>query len=323
MKQFQPYFDAFGNIRVMNGWVVQSRTGIRISTGLGSERIRIEADRLEGIVEAAAPARAVFVGGSGRNLISSGLAVPISGALPPVGFFVPTTTDNFQCGIYTITVTGPDDATISDGVDVVAILTTGGTAPVGAFDSTPYGELTYNASLPFTLTVVGEGIGSGVRPDVAVSISTGSAQGGDYLTTAPESYESDTDADWTIEIDPSGSAELRYLGTAMATRATGQPHDPEGDYQATVAGMAAYNLTDDAPVDGEVWWAFVRKIPEAPKAGFTYLEIIEAAGDLSSVVGPTFATTIPSPSTDHYFFALAHSDGAGGVEPIHTGPILW
>ena len=66
---------------------------------------------------------AEFIGGSGRNLICSG-----GGAGLPNGFFRPEIADAWRNGGFYLEVTGASAATISDGTDVVAVLTTGGTA---------------------------------------------------------------------------------------------------------------------------------------------------------------------------------------------------
>ena len=224
---FQGFYDANGDLHITDGVVIQRSSGV---TKLVGERGVFEANtpdpRGADFVAARQATGATFVGGSGRNFISTGLAAG------PVGFFRPTVADTFVLGIFTLVVTGPSAAEISDGADVVAILTTGGLAPAGDYDSTAYGETTYNASAAFVLVLAEEIAGGGALPGVRVSINHGTAQGGVYNPVSIGNYESDVDPDWTLVIDPSGSAELQYLGVAVATRAAGLGYAAGGEYVA-------------------------------------------------------------------------------------------
>ena len=110
----------------------------------------------------------------------------------------------------------------------------------------------------------------------------------------------------------------------MATRAAGySAYDPAGIYEATAAGMAAYNLTDAEPETGETFSALVEIQARTPRAGFAYLTITQAAGVLTSVAGPFFATSLPADSADVYHVPLVQSDGSGGLEQYHTGLLIW
>lgn len=325
MSGFQCHLAVTGDIEVMDGVVLQPRNGVKILTGSGRRFPEVSPDRSPGgFVEASTALGSTFIGGSGRNLFSTGLAPRYSSAPVPAGFFSPTVADQWVLGGFLLTVTGPDDATISDATDVVAILTTGGTAPVGDYDSTSYGAATYGPLVllvgqPFTLTVTAEGTGD--IPGASAIITAGTAQAGIYDASSSALYASAIDPDWTIVIDPSGSAELRYLTDVMATRAAGLAYDPAGTYDATALGMATYNLTTEEPVDGEPWQALVSRIRRAPEAGYAFLTITETAGIITAVAGPFFAGTLPAPAGDDYSFPLAFSDGAN-VEQYHTGAII-
>jgi len=322
MNGFETYYDIAGDLRVLNGEVFQLSTGIRKSTGLGSVGLLLpQADRGD-FTAAVVPAQAIFVGGSGRNLVVSGLPlVASSTAQPPVGFFVPTVAGKYVIGPYVLEVTGPSAATISDATDVVAILTTGGTAPVGDYDSTVYGAATYNGTVAFTLAAVAEGAG-GIPGCIAEASAPSTALSQEFVAVDEVTFEGFDDSDWGIVVAPDGSAELRYLTDVIGTRAAGLPWDPSGAYAATAFGMATFNLTDEEPVDGEPWTMFVRRTPNAPSAGYGYLELVYSGTDLDEVIGPVFGSTLPTPSGSSVFVPLFHSDGAGGVKRIHTGLLV-
>jgi hypothetical protein len=137
---------------------------------------------------------------------------------------------------FTLEVTGASAATISDGVDVVAELTSGGDAPGGSYVATTYGETTYNGGAAFTLTGEKETGWPGTPNNLDVVISGGTAVGGSYTTTDGVIFVSDVDADWTITLNADGSAEMAYDGTVVALRASGPIDDPCGIYESTTAG---------------------------------------------------------------------------------------
>jgi hypothetical protein len=319
---FACVFDRQGNVTVSEGLVFQPKTGVRRRVAGGGAFSPLSKDRSGAEFSAVVAATAgIFVGGSGRNIISAGLPVPASGPMPPIGFFRPSFPGSWKIGVFTLTVSGPSAAVISDGTDDVAELTSGGTAPVGSYVATAYGETTYNDGDPFTLTVTAEGGSVGI-PDARVIISAGSAQAGSYLATDDANYESEDDADWTIVIASDGTAELQYMGDAMATRAAGSLTDPSGLYEANALGMSSYNLTDAEPIDGEPWNAVVDILGKTPRVGWVYLEITETAGTLISVAGPFFASSLPANAGDVYVFPLAYSDGYS-IRKEHSGTIIW
>jgi hypothetical protein len=319
---FQCSYDVNGDIVMADGVVVQPKTGVRIAVGSGVMSSTIAAGRVPQDFIAAMGSRGVtFLGGSGNNVISEGLVDGLSSGEKPVGFFRPISPGVWKLGAFVLEVTGPSAATISDATNVIAELTSGGTAPVGAFDSTTYGETTYNGSDPFTLTVTAEG-GTGGFPDARVEISAGSAIGGIYEAVDQWSYESVDDADWTIEVASDGTANLRYLTDVVATRSAGSPANPFGSYDATALGKADYNLTDAEPVDGEPWVASVGWVARAPRVGYVYLEVVEVSGVLDAVNGPFFGSSLPSNFTDTYYVEVAYSDGYA-MRQDQIGAIIW
>ena len=256
-----------------------------------------------------------FVGGSGRNLIASGLSPSASGPTPPVGLFRPGRPDVYNLGIFTLTVTGASAATIQDATGVIATLTAGGTAPEGNYSASAYGKTTYNSGADFTIAAARESAASGAIPDALLSVTAGTAQQGVYEALTSASYVSATDAAWTILIAADGSAELRSAGAAMAVRAAGATYDPAGCYIASAAGETAHN-------SGATWRALIAIAPRLPRAGFVYLQITQAAGILTAAAGPFFASALPANTADVFHVAIAQSDGLA-IEQYHTGLLIW
>lgn len=313
---FQVFKDRFGNLTVSAGMVVQPRTGARVMVGGGSFS-EIARDRSAPVYESAAPLPGgIFVGGSGRNLVSTGIVVGLSSGDSPVGFWRPAGA-GFRLGGFLL---DPATGQISDGTDIVAEWTTG-TLPEGDYTATTYGETTYNDGDPFTLTVTAEGGDVGI-PSATVTISDGLAQAGGYTATSPDTWESDDDPDWTVTINADGTADLKYLTDIIASRAAGALDDPSGFYESTTLGNA-YNLTDAEPVDGEPWRATVRLESKPTRVGYAYLEITEdGSATLDTVAGPFFASSIPAPAGTVFYFELAYSDGYT-VTQTHSGAVVW
>lgn len=311
--QFQVTADHQGNLRVAGGWVVQHKTGVSIQVaGYDGGRVADAEALADGDEWPALPtADGFFVGGSGRNITVTGLT---AGTLVPVGFYRPIEGGNYRAviGIGEILVTG-SAAVIHDGTDDVATLASWTVVPVGTYVATAYGEATYNGSVAFDLTAADEAGDAGM-PSATVVVTGGTFQEGAYSAAALEIYASDVDGDFTIEVDGSGSADLRYLGTAMATRASGPPDDPRGIYVATATGETDFH-------GGEAWQAIVGLGRVAPVAGWVYLSITESSGVLTAVGGPFFAASLPAPAGEVYAFPLAYCDGINPPEQIHAGMV--
>jgi hypothetical protein len=230
---FTIYVDAKGDLYAAEGTVISRDSGEVFIVAAPAETsdglIGLLADHFRDAAELPSAENAIFLGGSGRNLIITGLA-------DFAGIWTPGRPGFWKLGDFVLEVTGSSAATISDATDVIAILSTGGTAPVGDFDSTSYGEGAYNGSTPFVLVAVGEDGWPGALPDLEVEISAGTALGGTYTAVDAVTYEAASDPDWAFDIASDGTAEMLYDGTAMAARASGLEDDPCGLYVATPDG---------------------------------------------------------------------------------------
>lgn len=320
IQGFQVWADAWGNLHCADGTVLQARTSARFAVGSGADlgiggggSLAITPDYGLALTPFTSATGASFLGGNGRNLIVSGLEQSISGPVVPAGVFMACELNIFRKGNFSIYWDG-SYGEFYDGTDYVAFAFEG--TPSGiSFESTTYGQETYNASSYFTLSVVAEE-GTPLTGFQAVSqVSGGTGPAGHWSRTDDGSYEFDIDPDWVIVGTGDGWAEMSYLGNLMAERATGIDWSPDGVYVATAAGKSAYNAGDD-------WTAMISIVPATPRVGFVYLEIVEASGTVTAVNGPYFGS-LPSNATDHFYFPLAESDGLGGLEQLHRGPLIW
>lgn len=335
-QQFQATADSFGNLVVAGGWVLQPRQGVALPVA-GTTVALGEQNTKHGQWLAMPAQGATFVGGSGNNVVISAVAGGLSGIYAPLtgGRWVQTDgPGEIQISYGT--------ASLSDGVDVVATATVGGWQPVGTFYSTGYGEDTYNGSASFEAYGTAEDAGNGF-PMLTVSIPTGLSEaitvylyntevlimgGSEWISTTIVPGEAQL---WTVRgsepgawmedsfdviINPDGTADFNYSGTAMATRAAGSLTDPSGVYVATEAGKTDWN-------GGDPWQAFITCGRVAPRAGWAYLEIEDVAGVLTSVAGPFFATSLPTHSGDFYYYPLAYCSGSPAPEQVHLGAVQW
>ena len=312
---FQCFTDPWGDIHVADGMVGQLKTGVFIPVGAGGGFSAARGRSSDFLRAVPSFSGGTFVGGSGRNVIATGLAIPASGALPPCGIFRPAQPGVYTLGAFTLTVTGSSAATIADTTNTVAILSAGGAAPAGNYAATSYGKTTYHGGADFTIAAALEIAGGGAIPDCVLAVNSGTAPAGVFVATDASSYVLTGDPDWVISIGSDGSAALEFSSTSMAVRTAGSNSDPSGRYDATGEGTAAFNSGDD-------WAAFVQVCPRLPRAGFVYLQITEAAGVLTAVAGPFFATALPASSGSVYYVPLAQCDGTA-IEQYHTGLLIW
>lgn len=337
IQGFQVWADAWGNLHCADGTVLQARTAARFAVGSGADlgiggggSLAITPDYGLALTPFPSATGASFLGGNGRNLIvtgatflggnslnliATGLEQSLSGPVVPAGVFMACEPSVWRRGIFTIAVTGPSAATIHDGTDTVAILSAGGTAPVGSYVATTYGAETYNGEDTFTIAAAAEAGTPLAIPSAVSQVSAGNAPAGAWTAVDAANYELTADTDWTLAVAPDGSAEILYLSTAMAARDGGTAWSPDGIYAATAAGKTAYH-------SGADWTATVAVVPVAPRAGFVYLEIVESSGTVTAVNGPYFGS-LPSNTADHFYFPLAESDGSGGLEQLHRGTLIW
>ncbi len=245
-QQFQVYVDARGDLSIADGVVIAPGSGAVISVGDGEVKPGVSgspAPMLDDAVEIPAIQGVILLGGSGRNVIVSGLGL-MDGIYRPgrPGFWI--------MGAFILQVTGATTATISDPSAVVAEASTA-SVPAGVYEATSYGQSTYNDGEPFNLTVVTETGWPGAPSNIEVYIPEGTAVGGSYTTTDGVNYVSAADADWTLVLNADGSAEMFYNATVVALRASGPVDDPCGQYHSTPAGNYLNpefpDLEEDAP----------------------------------------------------------------------------
>lgn len=313
---FQCFADPNGDLWCADGWVAQLRSGVRLPAGSGLPLPPMLLPYQSGYFrELAETTGWTQVGGSGRNLFSSGLTPGLSGPPLPIGLWTPGRPNAWTLGIFTLTKTGSSAANISDGTNTVASLSTG-SAPVGDYVATTYGKTTYHGGADFTIaTAVEEGAPGGF-PTLDCTVTAGTVQTGEYVPTDAANSVSTWASDWTLYVAADGSAEFRVSGSAIAIRESGSPLSAGGTYIANTYGETACN-------DGEAWSAFFQVIPRAPRAGFVYLTLTETAGVLSAVSGPFFATALPADSGTVCHVPVAQSDGLGGLRQLHSGLLFW
>lgn len=239
---FQAYYSKTGDLFVRDGIVVQARTGTvrKSSTGVGLASPSAVRPHEETTAARAAMGR-TSVGGSGRNLV-------VSGVPSLAGFYAPSIPGEYELGALKIGVSGASAATLVDGVDTIAILSSG-TAPYGLYASTAYGAATYGSSSEFVVTVAAESALGGAIPAAFISGAPGLVRAGMYEAADALNYTSSEDAAWTIEIAPDGTAELAHNGVTVAARGVGSRYDPAGIYTSTTAGAALNPLSPETAAD--------------------------------------------------------------------------
>jgi len=243
--QFQTTVDACGNLTTADGMVIDRASGAVFETGTPDGPVGAiggPAPSLSDAQEVPRVQGATFLGGSGRN-------VHVTGIAPFAGIYRPGRPGFFKLGGMVIEVSGSSAATLSDGTNVVAELTTGGDAPGGSYVATTYGRDTYNSGTAFTLTAAKETGWPGAPSDLEIEISAGTAKGGIYTSTDGINYESADDPDWTLVLNSDGSVDFSYLGTVIARRETGDDADPCGVCEATEDGLV-YNPEPPEAYDG-------------------------------------------------------------------------
>jgi hypothetical protein len=202
-----------------------------------------------------------------------------------------------------------------DGTTVIATFSASATiAPVGSFSSTTDGENLYNGGTPFTLT--SDYIGGGSVPAASVFCDIFGTQSGIYSATANfAEWESDDDPDWTLAI-VAGQTELSDGTDIVADGPSLDNLNPAATLAATTYGKDTYNSGFDFSV-------YVGRSDVLPVEGYVWVELELSSGDVTGASGPFFGTSLPANSSTKAVVPVAYSDGAGLVEQIHQGPILW
>ncbi|QJE95950.1 hypothetical protein [Luteolibacter luteus] len=191
----------------------------------------------------------------------------------------------------------------------------------GTMSGTTYGEDTYNGGAPFTFDLEAES-DMPAWPNAAVTITpySGTAQGGPYLPTGWQSWQSSVDDSWTVTIDGTGTGEWSDGLDIVATRAADPDrlYDPDGGlWVATAYGEATYG-------SGDPWAAEAVRTLATPMGGKLYLELtVNGSNEVTAVEGPFFAPLLPANTSTLKVFLIAESDGAGNIRQVWEGPINW
>jgi hypothetical protein len=313
---FSVYQTRDGDLVMSSGWLLATRAGVQIQ--IGGPGATLLSNGEFGATWTPQPG-SIFVGGSGRNLVIA----DVDGSDLPPGFLRPGIDGEwsglFNSDLKVIFDEGDGSAVINDGTNDVATAPAASftTAPVGTFTSTTYGEDEYNGGDPFTVTTDWEG---GAPIPGAMLEATTSLIDPDTLTaTTTQAYEGDVLTGWTLTIAGDGSALISDGTDDVAERAAGDLlSDPTGVYASTVYGAATWG---DSGADFTI---LINRSVASPIEGWIYLKVTESApGEPSTVEGPFFTTAMPTNADPIYYVPIAYSDGAGGIDQVQEGAILW
>jgi hypothetical protein len=328
MKPFQCSIDKWGDITCQAGRVINGREG----------QIFTVADRATGTVGQALPdangsrefttaGTSVFLGGSGRNLKLETTA----GSAVPKGLFSPTTQNVWRGVLFPkmiLTYTASTSTvTLHDGTNTVASGTGFSTSPAGTLTLTSYGQTTYNGGAAGTITIALQGTYPATIPGCMMNPTTALIAADTFTAVGSENYAASTLTGWTLSLNTLGYSSYITDGTdIVATRSAGTypwdpvlAYDPTGIYTSTSYGQATWGVGGTDP-----FMIYVQLQTQAPLVGYVYVKIVESApGVISTVTGPFFATTLPTTTYPNFYMPIAYSDGAGKIEQIQEGPILW
>jgi hypothetical protein len=308
MSDFLCNMDELGNIYVNPGSIIdatQSPTAFFIAggnveqgaTGMGGFRLPTIYN-------------SVPIGGAGDSLISTST---ITETRSPVGCFVRLSELEWldQYG-NTLTWDGANDAEIADATDVIADMSAAG-APEGTYTLTTYGEDTFNGGSPGTLSLAYDG----TAPITICSVGRdyGSAQTGNYTRTGWGAWESDDDPDFTINLQADGTSEISDATDVLALRVAGSTNNPSGTYVATTYGETTYG-------DGSTFSLFVSFNLAMPITGYGYIELVLSSGNIASVRGPFFASSLPANSSTLEVVPVCYSNGTSLVQ-IQKGAVYF
>jgi len=224
---------------------------------------------------------------------------------------------------WSIAIDGTGFAELSDGTDVVAERAADASKlydPSGPYTSTTYGATTYGTTTSAT----------------AGTTSAGTITEQDFVLLgtvgAIETWNGVTDPSQYIELDTGTGDAILYDGfDSVAERLGGSTSLITGSYTATTWGEDTYNggttftftvATSSVSVPFSI--SSINE-PKANLAGYAYVLIETDAGtnDALGITGPFFAAALPANTSTSKSIPLAYSDGAGVIEQIQTGPIIW
>lgn len=316
---FATYIDPAGNLYMQEGSVIAlNSTTAFFNVGGAGVGVALQ-DPTTAFMDAS-KGTGSFQGGAGNNVSADS---PVLATFVPDGFFKPEAPDTWVSGDLTMTYDpGTGGAEIGDGTDIVAELPTGSStvAPYGTFSSTTYGETTYNAGSPFTVATDYEGGDPWGGRGVTLTAAGSTAQGGDYIRTDWQVWESAVDPAWTITLDGTGAGVVSDGTDDVLTRpaAADSLYDATSNlWESTAYGQATYGGDEFFYAETVLGRAF-------PIAGFLYVTLaLDANDEVTGVTGPFFEPAMPSNSSTAVSVPVAYSDGAGTITQIQLGPIVW
>ena len=121
---------------------------------------------------------------------------------------------------------------------------------------------------------------------------------------------------FSIKSNSDGSANIVDGTDIVASIDVTDPLKPSGIYESTTYGSDEYNL-------GNPFFITVGNEPRMTAAGWFYIEVNLVSGVVDSVDGPFFKNSMPNSTTDLKIIPIAYSDGAGKVDQIHDGPVIF
>lgn len=133
-------------------------------------------------------------------------------------------------------------------------------------------------------------------------------------------------ADWYPPAGGSGPAQLdiSYAIGGIVVATLSAPIRPAIQTPAATR-VQSVRVAEDGTLEAYAapWTASVQRIPEPVRAGFGWIDLHLAGGELTSVSGPYFATALPASDAATVHFPLLQSDGLGGLKALHTGTLIW
>jgi hypothetical protein len=250
-KQFQITYDYAGDMTVHAGWVSSYQVGpVRCGplgklfplTEGGAERTALESDGR------------YYLGGSGRNLIVSG--IPITPIPTPAPVPAPSLESRDHNGLWAhgypeqwsngtwqlkYNSTGPNTGHfVTDGIGIIASYASGDYADAFGMniDSTSYGRSLVGVTANFVINFKSEFTYPGTLPTCDLTYGPDTLPLGE-LTPNPDvaHYVSVTDPRLAIIIDEEGVASMYYDSTVIAIRDGGANDNADGIYYNTAAGL--------------------------------------------------------------------------------------
>lgn len=149
-----------------------------------------------------------------------------------------------------------------------------------------------------------------------VSITSGTAQSGNYTETDWLTWTSNDDSDFTITVNNDGTADFADATNVIAERSAAIERQPQGVYASTTYGADTYN-------DGAPFTVTVGYTPPNPLAVWVWVEIAISGGNFNGASGPFIGASLPTNASHRRVIPLFYTDGNGVAKQIENGPIIW